>query len=149
MLLLPARKLVPVLNLALTLLTIHSTSTTSPILSPVAPILDGLADHDLPQDLGRELLALFGTIDEGTWEVDLPRIVTEVGKGLLEDLRGESEGSVAFMHRWRETVGETWAETCDFKLLEVCLLCVNISKIRRLDSFQSSGGELMIRASTS
>jgi hypothetical protein len=121
MLLLPVKQLVPVLNLTLTLLTIHSTSTSPPVTSPSAPIIDGLAEHDLPEDLGRALLELFGKVepDTGVWEPDVPRMVTEVGKGLLDELRGESEGSDAFMYKWRETVGETWADACDFKLLEV------------------------------
>jgi hypothetical protein len=121
MLLLPVKQLVPVLNLTLTLLTIHSTSTSPPVTSPSAPITDGLAEHDLPKDLGRALLGLFGKVDPdtGVWEADVPRMVTEVGKGLLDELRGESEASESFMYKWRETIGETWAEACDFKLLEV------------------------------
>ena len=120
MLLLPVRKLVSLLNLTLTLLTIHSTTTKGITTSPVDQIMDGLAEHDLPRNLGRAVLGLFGTIKEEVWEADISRMVAEVGKGLLEELRGESQESDAFMYKWRDTVGEQWSETCDFKLLEVC-----------------------------
>ena len=119
MLLLPVKKLVPLLNLTLTLLTIHSTTTRGITTSPVDPMMDGLVEHDLPRNLGRAVLDLFGTIKEEIWEADISRMVTEVGKGLLEELRGESQESDTFMFKWRDAVGEQWSETCDFKLLEV------------------------------
>lgn len=82
-------------------------------------MIDGLAEHDLPKDLGRAVLGLFGSIKENEWEADITRMVTEVGKGLLEELRGENQESDVFMYKWRETVGEQWSEICNFKLLEV------------------------------
>lgn len=119
--LLPLDKIVPLLNLVLTLLTIHSTSTYKPVQSPAEPIISGLAEHDLPQNLARAVLDLFGTVDveSGVWDVDIHRAVGEVGKGLLVELKGRTEGSEVFMGRWKDTVGETWAEYCDLKLLEV------------------------------
>lgn len=66
------------------------------------------------------MLDLFGTVNDGVWDVDIHRAVGEVGKGRLVDLGGKSEGSEVFMERWRDTVGETWAGYCDLKLLEVC-----------------------------
>lgn len=82
-------------------------------------MLSGLAEHDLPKDLGRAVLELFGSINEDIWEADITRMVAEAGKGLLEDLSGENQESDLFMYKWRETVGEQWSDTCDFKLLEV------------------------------
>lgn len=121
LLLLPIRKLVPLLNLVLTLLTIHSTSTYKPVASPAQPIIIGLAEHDVAPTLGRAVLDLFGDVhpDSDQWTVDIGRLVGEVGKGLLADLEGRSELSNVFMDRWRDTAGETWAEYCDLKLLEV------------------------------
>ena len=119
LLLLPLSKLLPLLNLVLTLLTIHSTSTYKPVLSPSQPIIDGLADHDVSPQLGRAVLDLFGNVQDEIWDVDIQRTVGEVGKGLLVDLGGRTEGIEVFMERWRDTVGETWAEYCDLKLLEV------------------------------
>ena len=129
MLLLPVKKLVPLLNLTLTLLTIHSSTTKGNTTAPVEPMLDGLAEHDLPKDLGRAVLDLFGSMTEDVWEADTTRMVTEVGKGLLEELRGESQESNLFMYKWRDTVGEQWSEICDLKLLEVShsLSCRTIS----------------------
>ena len=80
---------------------------------------DGLAEHDLPKDLGRAVLGLFGSIKDDVWEADITRLVTESGKGLLEELRGENQESDVFMYKWRDTVGEQWSEICNFKLLEV------------------------------
>lgn len=119
MLLLPVKKLVPLLNLALTLLSIHSTTTKGITSSPADPIIDGLSEHDLPKDLGRAVLDLFGQIKGETWEADITRMVAEVGKGLLEELGGESQASDLFLYKWKDTVGDQWADTCDFKLLEV------------------------------
>jgi len=119
MLLLPVKKLVPLLNLALTLLTIHSTTTKDITSSPIDSIIDGLAEHDLPKDLGLAVLELFGRVKGETWEADITRMVAELGKGLLEELGGESQASDLFMYKWKDTVGDQWADTCDFKLLEV------------------------------
>jgi hypothetical protein len=119
MILLPVKKLVPLLNLTLTLLMIHSTTTKESTTSPIDPIIDGLAEHDLPKDLGRAVLDLFGKVNENVWEADITRMVTEVGKGLLEELGTESQASDIFIYKWRDTVGEQWSDTCDFKLLEV------------------------------
>jgi sister chromatid cohesion protein DCC1 len=121
MMLLPVKKLVPLLNLILTLLMIHSTTTKESTTSPVDPIIDGLAEHDLPKDLGRVVLKLFGKINDNLWEADITRMVTEVGKGLLGELGTESQASDLFMYKWKDTVGEQWSDTCDFKLLEVSL----------------------------
>jgi sister chromatid cohesion protein DCC1 len=119
MLLLPVKKLVPLLNLTLTLLTIHSSTTKGITSSSVEPMINGLAEHDLPKDLGRAVLELFGRVEEDVWEADITRMVTEVGKGLLEELRGENQESDVFMYKWRDIVGEQWSEICNFKLLEV------------------------------
>lgn len=121
---LPLSKLVSLLNLVLTLLTIHSTSIYKPVSSPAQPIISGLAGHDVGPTLGRAVLELFGTIDPETqaWNVDIGRLVGEVGKGLLADLGDRSEPSDVFAERWKETVSETWAEWCDLKLLEVGFL---------------------------
>lgn len=120
LLLLPLNKLVPLLNLVMTLLTIHSTSTYKPVSSPSQPIIDGLADHDITPSLGRAVLELYGKVEDGVWEVDIHRLCGEVGKGLLVEMGGRSEAIEIFTERWKDTVGETWAEYCDLKLLEVC-----------------------------
>jgi hypothetical protein len=97
------------------------------VQSPSEPIISGLAEHDVSSNLALAILELFGTVKDGVWDVDIHRTVGEVGKGLLVDLGGRSEGSEVFMERWKETVGETWAEYCDLKLLEVCLYPPNPS----------------------
>jgi hypothetical protein len=127
MLLLPPTKLAPVLALILTLLTIHSSSATSP--SPKSPSPSASApsssitraledDHDLPTPLGLAVLELFGTIEEGMWEADVRGMVKEVGKGLLEGLKGPM-GRDGFLRRWKEQVGESWEGFVQLKLLEV------------------------------
>jgi hypothetical protein len=129
MLLLPVQKLVPLLSLTLTLLLIHTTTpgNEDKTYAPTKPIIDGLAEHDLPKDLGRAVLDLFGKIEkdeksgEEIWEADITRMVMEVGKGLLDELKGKNQESETFMYKWRDTVGDTWADVCAFKLLEVSL----------------------------
>lgn len=127
MLLLPPTKLAPLLTLILTLLTIHSSSATSP--SPKSPSPSASAssssitraleqDHDLPTPLGLAVLELFGTIGDGMWEADVRGMVREVGKGLLEGLKGPV-GRDSFLGRWKGEVGESWEGFVRLELLEV------------------------------
>ncbi|RSH90931.1 hypothetical protein EHS25_010107 [Saitozyma podzolica] len=126
MLLLSPTKLAPLLTLILTLLTMHSSSATSP--SPKSPSPSASAsssaitraleeDHDLPMPLGLAVLELFGTVEEGVWEADVRGMVREVGKGLLEGLKGPM-GRDAFLGRWKGEVGESWEGFVLLDLLE-------------------------------
>jgi sister chromatid cohesion protein DCC1 len=122
MLLLPLRHLGPVLSLCLTLLTIHSTSTALPyVKAPIADMTRGLAAQDVPPSLTRPLLELFGEVEDDTWTADVGRIAAEIGRGLLEGLRGASPTVEAFMREWQEAVGDTWSEVIKLNSLEVGL----------------------------
>ena len=123
MLLLPVDKLRPVLSIILTVLSIHCTpqteasDTTATIQAAV--VVSELQDHDLSPVFSQELMGLFGKVQGAKWEADLVRIVREVGKGLLVVVSHRGRPVNEFMQEWRESVGESYAELVDFKLLEV------------------------------
>ncbi len=124
MVLLPPKELAPLLCLFLTLLTIHATELSSST-APVGPIPKALEeDHDVPSDLARAVMGLFGELDGETWEADTRRMVGEVGKGLLAGLKPKGRAVDSFMSDWREQVGEAWEALVDLKLLEVRVLLV-------------------------
>lgn len=107
MLLLPPAALYPLLSLLLSLLTIHrceasalahDASTTTTSSSTVAharakPIIQELRDeHEQSAELVQAVMRLFGPISEEAsvgddveqvWACDVPRIVAEIGKGLV------------------------------------------------------------------
>jgi sister chromatid cohesion protein DCC1 len=124
---LPSAQLQPLLNLILTLLTIHMTSTgleQSPpyVISPSAPILKTLnEDHDVPMPIITGVLDLFGQVQEDEWKCDIKRVVGEMGMGIVQSLPGNSKRLDAFLGDWKAEVGEMWAELVDIKLLEVSL----------------------------
>lgn len=116
MLLLPLKHLSPVLSIILTLLTIHADSVKS-MTAPLVAIQRGLEAQDVPPTLVLPILQLFGNVEGESWTADIPHIVAEIGRALLENVK--SQDKTAFMDQWREAVGETWAEVLNLKLLEV------------------------------
>lgn len=89
MLLLPPVQLGELLELVLSLLTIHSdgkvgSDRPARVRTPSDNIVDPLAqDHDVPRDLGLGVMGLFGELEEGDWFCDVTGVVRELGRGLL------------------------------------------------------------------
>ena len=121
MLLLPTRELAPLLSLLLALLTIHTTAADpSKAIAREQPIVDALHDnHDVPPELTKAVMGIFGELEGDRWRVAVVRMVGEVGKGLLAGLPSEGKAVNIFMAEWKEQVGEMWDELVDLKLLEV------------------------------
>lgn len=124
---LPSLHLQPLLNLVLTLLTIHMTSTgleQSPpfVISPVEPVFKTLEkDHDVETTLIHGVLDLFGEVKEDEWKCDIRRVVGETGMGMIQSLPAQGKRLDTFMGEWKAEVGEMWAELVDVALLEVSL----------------------------
>ena len=120
---LPPKELAPLLGLMLTLLTIHAISSTIDMVEvPLRPMIRALEDdHDVPIELAKAVMNLFGEVDTGAqmWRADVGRMVAEVGRGLLANLSSQGRSMDSFMSEWREQVGETWEGSIDLKLLEV------------------------------
>lgn len=125
MTLLPSTSLKPLLNLLLTLLTVHSTETDLGADQPAAHaprdrIEDALAeDHDVPRAIAAGVLDLFGTTLGSEWVCDIRRAVKEIGRGILPSLPARGKPLDAFLAEWRGEVGEAWEDCVDVKLLEV------------------------------
>ena len=126
---LPSTHLQPLLNLVLTLLTIHMTSTgleQSPpyVIAPTAPILKTLnEDHDVPIDVVSGVLDLFGQVTGDEWKCDIKRVVGEMGMGMVQRLPSAGRRLDAFLGEWKAEVGEMWTDLVDIKLLEVSAPC--------------------------
>jgi hypothetical protein len=132
---LPPKELVPLLNLLLTLLTVHSTkldlgADPPECQSPVQPITQSLeGDHDVDPGLTNGLISLFGKVEGDIWHCDVKRVVREVGKGLLEGLRPEGSTLDSFLDRWKETVGEGYEGLTDVKALAVSNQCHTLHRV--------------------
>jgi sister chromatid cohesion protein DCC1 len=118
--------MVPLLNMTLTLVTIHATlmelKGSPPICkSPSQPIIAALEeDHDVPSHITTGVMSLFGAVDSrGEWTCEVLGLVRELGRGLLEGLEPEGVGLYVFMDDWKNEVGESFAELVDVKLLVV------------------------------
>jgi hypothetical protein len=96
---LPLARLPPLLSLCLSLLVIHAKSTVSAATFPARvsaeSILDGLREQGIETALGRELLALYGSVarkggaEAEEWvleQEDARRMIRETGRGLLMKL---------------------------------------------------------------
>ena len=122
---LPSAELLPLLNLVLTLLTIHMSSTgleQSPpfVIAPVEPIAEALdQDHEVVHTVSSGVLDLFGEIEDGGWKCDIRRVVCEVGMGLVQILPAKGKRLDAFVGEWKTEVGEMWSDLVDIALLEV------------------------------
>jgi len=121
MVLLPSKELVPLLSLLFTHLMIHGeTDDTDNAKSRIKPIFDALSiDHDIPPDLARAVMSLFGEVKGEEWKPDAKRMVEVLGKGLLAGLRSEGKDLDLFLREWKEQIGEIWENLVDLKLLEV------------------------------
>ena len=131
MLLLPSDKLVPVLSLILTLLSIHSTDqthttdttnhTSKTCIVPTGPIISTLHDdHDCPGGIIEGILDLFGSVDGERWTCDVTRVVGDIGNGLLQGVSGRIPLD-EFMRRWKAEVGDMWSDLVDAQLLQVSI----------------------------
>ncbi|KAK4685625.1 sister chromatid cohesion protein DCC1, partial [Tremellales sp. Uapishka_1] len=123
LLLLPSISLQPLLSLILALLTIHSITSLPPIISaPINPIIDALEeDHEISEELTRGVMSLYGEIIGQEWNCRINDIVREVGKGLVESLRGQARSSDMFIDDWKTEVGPDYSDLVDLKLLKVSI----------------------------
>lgn len=87
MLLLRPAELGSLLALVLALLTVHSEGEGDKPSAPAGALLDALADdHDVPKDLTRGVMGLFGDVLGDAWTCDVVAVVRELGRGLLTSL---------------------------------------------------------------
>ena len=128
MLLLPPKHLVSVLNIILTLLTIHAVDTPTAssgsdrvATGPHSKILSSLSDdHDLPLPLGNAILGLFGSLQNELWTCRLPDMIRQIGLGLLEEVTPDGLALDEFIRQWKDKAGESWSDLVDIKMLQVC-----------------------------
>lgn len=134
MLLLPEAELGGLLALVLALITVHASSSLSRSSVPVSvrAVADALSeDHEVPSDLSRGVMGLFGTIDGDTWDADVQGIVRELGRGLLVQLEvgyhdcilqllteQEPHPMDEFMIRWHQASTDDWSQHADITLLK-------------------------------
>lgn len=112
MLLLPPAELGALLVLVLALVTVHAgdSGSGSPVAVPARAVTEALAeDHDVPSDLARGVMGLFGGVDgDGCWSADVEGMVREVGRGLLVQLK-KPRPFDDFMRHWHTDAGDAWA----------------------------------------
>lgn len=133
MLLLRPAQLGGLLMLVLALLTVHSEGEGGKPSAPAAALLNALADdHDVPHDLTRGVMGLFGDLLGNTWTCDVAAVVRELGRGLLTSLgvridfvqRMEADGQMGsprslndLLAEWREQAGDAWSSHVSLDLL--------------------------------
>ncbi|KAJ9098966.1 hypothetical protein QFC19_006190 [Naganishia cerealis] len=136
---LPTRHLLPLISTLLSLLTIHSINPhTLPSSLRRSETLDdryadgaGISadlskDFAVDQDVSRGVMGVFGdlvgpeeTYDKVIWKADLPRLVKEIGKGLLSlESALDPPTMDDFVARWKEQVGPDYEHLLDLQLLE-------------------------------
>lgn len=134
MLLLPEAELGALLALVLALITVHASSSLSGSSVPVSvcAVAEALSeDHEVPSDLSRGVMGLFGTIDGDTWDADVQAMVRELGRGLLVQLevgyhdcilqlltQQEPHPVDEFMIRWHQASTDDWSQHADITLLK-------------------------------
>lgn len=84
MMLLPPEKLSPLISLILALITVHRQDKVCPVKKICEALYD---DHEVPSDLIRGLMNLFGTVDGDSWTYDPTGLVRELGRGILVTLK--------------------------------------------------------------
>lgn len=84
MMLLPPEKLGPLLSLVLALITVHRSGEACPVKEVCEALSD---DHDVPADLTKGVMRLFGSLDGESWTYDQTTLVRELGRGLLVTLK--------------------------------------------------------------
>lgn len=80
MMILPPEKLGPLLSLVLALITVHRKEKECPVAKICEALYD---DHEVPADLTRGVMRLFGALEADKWTYDATGLVRELGRGLL------------------------------------------------------------------
>ncbi|KAA1476803.1 hypothetical protein DENSPDRAFT_807700 [Dentipellis sp. KUC8613] len=87
------------------------------------------AEHGVRRAVSVQVMGWFGALvgaggegqeeggEEERWVVDVPRVVTQVGLGVLRGYKDEAIPEDAFLGKWRAAVGDTFAEHVSLSLL--------------------------------
>jgi hypothetical protein len=110
------------------LLAIHTKAGAA--RAPSRPIIRALEeDHEVPPEISAAVIRLFSTDTAGAievdssgdldveWVADTKRMVQEVGRGLLETVKGANRLDL-FEGEWREAVS-VWEGLVDISMLQV------------------------------
>ena len=110
-------------------------------------------DHEVKREVSRQVMSWFGEVKEGKWAMDVDATVKEVGVGILraykvrssiveafvraDDVRVKDDpiAEPDFIAKWKTTVGDTFQDVVDMKLLSVCPELPLISQLN-LDELQ-------------
>ena len=107
----------------------------------------------MKREVSRQVMSWFGEVKEGKWAMDVDATVKEVGVGIFraykvcssiveafvraDDVRVKDDpiAEPDFIAKWKTTVGDTFQDVVDMKLLSVCPQLLLISQLN-LDALQ-------------
>ncbi|KAG7096867.1 hypothetical protein E1B28_004274 [Marasmius oreades] len=76
-----------------------------------------LDDHEIPRPISTQVMSWFGTIEDGTWCMDVASVIKECGLTLLRRHKTDPQSVEQFTTAWKTMVGDTFASEVSMQLL--------------------------------
>ncbi|KAI0000385.1 sister chromatid cohesion protein Dcc1 [Russula vinacea] len=82
-------------------------------------------EHEVRREVTLQVMRWFGQVDgaDERWEMDIEKVVRQVGLGILRQHKTDSISEDAFMTKWNTAVGDTFVSHTSLKLLTGNYLC--------------------------
>ncbi|KAJ2936934.1 hypothetical protein H1R20_g177, partial [Candolleomyces eurysporus] len=75
-------------------------------------------EHDVPRVVSSQVLGWFGELQGGMWKMNVDEVLSELGLGILRDHKQNNPiEKEVFMDKWREAVGDTFADRVELRLI--------------------------------
>lgn len=75
-------------------------------------------EHEIKRTISMQVMEWFGGLDAGLWIMDVSLVMKEVGVGILRSLKDDPVTEIVFMEKWRNAVGDTFADKVSLELLK-------------------------------
>ncbi|KAH9944705.1 sister chromatid cohesion protein Dcc1 [Amylocystis lapponica] len=86
--------------------------------APVEALSSALArDHELKREVCEQVMAWFGRVEDGKWEMDAAAVVREIGLGVLRTHKDKPIPRWEFVMNWRKKVVDTFESIISLELL--------------------------------
>lgn len=75
-------------------------------------------EHDISRTVSLQVLRWFGELNAGMWKMNVDEVLSELGLGILRNHKqNDPIERQVFMDKWREAVGDTFADRVELGLI--------------------------------
>ncbi|KAJ6539425.1 sister chromatid cohesion protein Dcc1 [Mycena capillaripes] len=117
-----------------TILNLLVSQSMSPRAVPVEDVAATLADeNEISRAVSTQVMAWFGEIRDGVWEMDVDGVLREIGLGILRQYKDEPIAKDTLLDKWKLAVGDTFEASVTLPLLSVSIAKTHLTSSHTRD----------------